>query len=432
MSFLGVLRHLLRGKRFRELFTVRVTSQFGDGVFQIALASYVLFSPEEQADAASIAGAVASVLLPFSVVGPFAGVILDRWDRRLTLARFNMARAVPVLCAASVVAAGGSNALLFSVVIVAFGLNRFLLAGLSASLPRVVDRADLVMANSVTPTSGTIAYMCGLGAGATVRQLLAGSDRGRDVLVIVIGASIYAIAGLLALRIPRRHLGPDVDEVRSSLRHEIAEVARGLVAGIRHLRERRQAGYALGVIAAHRFWYGLVTVATVLLYRNTFEPDDSDAALAALSVALLASGLGYFAAAILTPIATARIGPRGWILSLLGLGAVIEVFPAMLYTQTAIVATAFLIGLSAQGVKICVDTLVQTHVDDAFRGRVFSIYDVLFNLAWVSAAAVGALVIPTDGKSYALLAGASAGFLVAALAYATLSRPLAEVDAGNG
>jgi MFS family permease len=420
MSFVAVLRHLLRGRRFRELFVVRVTSQFGDGVFQIALASYLLFSPEKQADAASLAAALSAVLLPFSVIAPFAGVFLDRFDRRLILARFNIIRTLPSLAAAAIVAWSGSDAALYTTVVIAFGLNRFLLSGLSASLPRVVDPADLVMANAVTPTSGTIAYMCGLATGAGLRGVPAGFDS--DVFVIVVAAVIYCAAGLLALRIPRRHLGPDLTDPRPNIWHELGEVVRGLVAGVRHLRERRQAGYALGAIGVHRFWYGLTTVATIVLYRNTFEPNDSDAAFAALSIAVLGAGLGYFAAAVVTPIATARLSPRGTIVALLALAAVTEVFPAALYTRPAIVIGAFFLGLSAQGVKICVDTLVQTHVDDAFRGRVFSIYDVTFNVAFVLAAVVGAAVIPPSGKSYGLLVTAAIGYLLTASVYGVLSR----------
>jgi MFS family permease len=424
MTFLAVLRHLLRGARFRELFAVRVTSQFGDGVFQIALASYLLFSPEKHTDAAGIAAALAAVLLPFSVIGPFAGVFLDRYDRRLILARFNIVRALPTIATAVIVAAAaadarGSKALVYVLVIVAFGLNRFLLAGLSAALPRVVDPADLLMANAVTPTSGTIAYMCGLAAGAGLRGIPTGIDH--DAPVIVVAAALYCGAGILALRIPPRQLGPDLAQPRPSLTHEIAEVARGLVAGTRHLYQRRQAGLALSAIAAHRLWYGLTTVATIVLYRNTFEPGDSDAAFAALSTAVLGAGVGYFAAAIVTPLATARLSPRRWIVVLLGLAAVVELFPAALYTQPAIVIAAFFLGLSAQGVKICVDTLVQTHVDDAFRGRVFSIYDVLFNVAFVIAALAAAWIVPPSGKSYGVLIACAAGYLATAVGYAASS-----------
>ena len=81
-----------------------------------------------------------------------------------------------------------------------------------------------------------------------------------------------------------------------------------------------------------------------------------------------------------------------------------------------------MLGLASQGIKICVDTLVQTGVDDAFRGRVFSLYDVIFNVAFVAAAAVGAAVLPADGKSYAVLGASRSATLVTALFYARVTR----------
>ena len=68
------------------------------------------------------------------------------------------------------------------------------------------------------------------------------------------------------------------------------------------------------------------------------------------------------------------------------------------------------------------DTLVQTHVDDAYRGRVFSLYDVIFNVAFVAAAAVAAAVLPDSGKSYAIIGVISVGYLLTALAYAHVTR----------
>jgi hypothetical protein len=76
------------------------------------------------------------------------------------------------------------------------------------------------------------------------------------------------------------------------------------------------------------------------------------------------------------------------------------------------------LGVASQGIKICVDTLVQTHVDDAFRGRVFALYDVIFNVAFVAAAAVAAAVLPESGKSYGVLAGVATGYLLTATWYA--------------
>ncbi len=411
------LRQLLAGARFRQLFAVRVTSQLGDGILQVALASYVLFSPERQPDAAAIAGALAAVLLPFSILGPIAGVFLDRWSRRQVLLLSNVIRLLPVLAVAVLVAADVSGTALFVAVLLAFSINRFFLAGLSAALPHVVERDELVLANSVMPTSGTIAFIVGLGLASVSRGVLPGGEP--DVVIVCSAALVYAAAALLTTRLPRDLLGPDFDPERPDVRRAVANVTRGLLAGLAHLRERRRAAYALGVIAAHRFCYGLSTVATILLYRNYFnDPADTDAGLAGLSIAILVSGLGFLTAAVVTPIVTARISPQRWIVVLLLAAAGCEVFPGALYTEPSLLVAAFVLGVSAQGVKICVDTLVQIGVDDAFRGRVFSVYDVVFNVVFVAAAAVGAVIVPSNGKSYGVVALIAVGYAATAAAYA--------------
>ena len=130
MTALRHLVHLLRGRWFRRLFAVRVASQLTDGVFQVALASYVVFSPERQPGPGAIASALAVVLLPFSVLGPFVGVLLDRWSRRQVLAWSNFARVAMVLVLAVAVHADVRGPVLFGLILACLSVNRFLLAGL--------------------------------------------------------------------------------------------------------------------------------------------------------------------------------------------------------------------------------------------------------------------------------------------------------------
>jgi MFS family permease len=106
-----------------------------------------------------------------------------------------------------------------------------------------------------------------------------------------------------------------------------------------------------------------------------------------------------------------------WVTALLVLAAVVQVLPGAFYTEPTLLVSAFTLGLVSQGVKISVDTLVQEWVDDAFRGRVFSFYDVIFNVAFVAAAAVSAVILPMDGKSYAALALIALGYAVTAAVY---------------
>ena len=423
MTALRHLVHLLRGQWFRRLFAVRVSSQLTDGVFQVALASYVVFSPERAPGPGAIASALAVVLLPFSVLGPFVGVFLDRWSRRQVLAWSNFVRVGLVAVLALAVHADVRGPVLFGLILTCLSVNRFLLAGLSAALPHVVDADDLITANALTPTAGTLAFLTGLAVGTGTRISWERLGVDSDVGVLAFAAVLYAVAGSLALRIPRDLLGPDLDRVQPAVREAVRHVARGLVDGLRHLGERRPAAYGLTAIGAHRFFYGISTVSLILLYRSYFHgPGETDAAFTELSVAVLVSGVGFVTAAVLTPIVTERVPQRTWVLGLLVGAAMTQIVPGALYTEPALLVSAFFLGLASQGIKIVVDTLVQTHVEDAFRGRVFSLYDVIFNVAFVAAAAVGAVALPDDGKSYVVLSAVAGGYLLTAAWYARVTR----------
>lgn len=111
---IGDLGDVLASRWFRRLFATRLVGQFTDGLVQAALATFVLFSPEREATAPRIAVAFAILLLPYSLIGPFAGVFLDRWRRRGVLVGANLALAECVALVALLVAAerdGGDLAL---------------------------------------------------------------------------------------------------------------------------------------------------------------------------------------------------------------------------------------------------------------------------------------------------------------------------------
>src|SRR4051794_2028482 len=154
-------RHLLERGDFRRLLTTRLLAQFGDGVFQAALAGTVLFNPERAADPVDVAAGFAVLLLPYSLVGPFAGVWLDRWSRRSVLVRANVVRAVLVALTAALIAAGIGGGPFYLCGLAVFSVNRFVLSALSAALPHTTDAPRLVSANALSTTSGAIATVVG-------------------------------------------------------------------------------------------------------------------------------------------------------------------------------------------------------------------------------------------------------------------------------
>ena len=143
MSVLGDLRVVAVHRDFRKLFTVRLVSQCGDGMFQAGLAALFFFSPERLATARDVAIAFAVLLLPFTVVGPFVGPLLDRWRRRQVLLIGNAIRVLLAVVLATLLVTVGVGAAVYVLALVTLGVNRFLLAALSAGLPRV-DRKSVV------------------------------------------------------------------------------------------------------------------------------------------------------------------------------------------------------------------------------------------------------------------------------------------------
>ncbi len=105
----GALREVVRGLDFRRLLRVRLSGQFADGLFQAALFSAVFFNPERATSAGQAAAAFATLLLPYSVVGPFAGVLLDRWRRQRVLQHGNVLRAAVVVVFAVLLAAARAD-----------------------------------------------------------------------------------------------------------------------------------------------------------------------------------------------------------------------------------------------------------------------------------------------------------------------------------
>jgi MFS family permease len=400
MSVMRDLRVLLRFQGFRRLLAIRLLSQGADGVYQVALATYVVFSPEKQTSAAAIASAMSVLLLPYSLVGPFAGVLLDRWRRRQVFLHGNLLRAV-LACATAVLMLSHVPDWLFYVsALCVTAVNRFVLAGLSAALPHVVDADRLVMANALSPTAGTLAATAGGGLAFLVRLAVADSD----AAVVLLGAALYLGSALVSLSLAPDLLGPDRESLPQPLGAVLVGTTRDLVAGVRHLAApaRREAAGALTAMTLMRFCYGALLVLLLMLCRYALAPDPKRG-LALLGLALGVSGAGFFAAAVVTPWAASRLGPGRWIVVCAAAAAVLEPSLGLPFAAVPMLVASFVLGLITQGAKISTDTIVQATVDDAFRGRIFSVYDVLFNVAFVGAAAVAALMLPPDGRSAALV-----------------------------
>jgi MFS family permease len=415
------VRHLLLRGDFRRLLATRLLSQFGDGVFQASLAGTVLFNPQRAAEPIDVAAGFAVLLLPYSLVGPFAGVWLDRWSRRQVLLRANVLRAGLVAVVAVLVLGGAAGPLLYAAGLAVFSVTRFVLSALSAGLPHTADEPSLVSANALSTTSGAVATVVG-GAAAVGLSRLGVTGDAVYAAVALSAAVPYLLAAAVVAGFAPASLGPDPDAGPD--RQTARGVVRGRVAGVRHARARPPVAAALLAIGGHRLCYGVLTLVTLLLYRNRFPAADGlfPGGLVGLGQTVAAGAVGTLLAAVATPEAVRRLGRRRWTTGLLAVGAVLQPALGLLFTPASTVAAGLVLGFVAQGVKICVDTTLQESVDDDLRGRVFSVYDTLVNVTYVTALLVAAVLLPPDGASVPALLAVAAGYALTAAGYARATR----------
>ena len=460
------LRDLAASRGLRILLATRLISQTGDGMVQVGLVTLFFFAPQNATSTGDVAAALVVMLLPFSVVGPFTGPFIDRFRRRSTLMTMNLVRAGLILATAVVMRGAGAGVVVYLLVLAALGVNRFLLATLAASLPHVVDADRLLTANSLVPTLGGAATAAGAVTGLLLRLTLPAGAQ--DVASLLTAVGLYVASAGVVSRLGRDELGPDwltrarsteggaagaagaagagsnpttpttagparsTGAVGAQRRSEPEDTARGLgttgtgttgtvrdlADAVRHLLSRRTPALALGVMGAYRLVYGLELVTIILASRNLLaDPADADAGLAVFGTLMGAMLAGHGLAVVLTPLAQERVSPPTWVVACLLGGSLGQVLLVAGHTREGMAAGLFVFGVGVQGAKIAVDTIVQTDTSDDYRGRAFSLYDVLFNAAECLAAGVAVLVMPDVGWSRGVQAALVAAVWVVAPAY---------------
>jgi hypothetical protein len=428
------LRGVLAGRDFRRLFATRLISQAGDGVVTAGVGTYVFFNATTFPSPAAGAAAFAVLYLPYSLIGPFAGVFIDRWARRQILVWSALLRSVFVALTAAFMALGNRGVALYIAVLLVLGVNRFFLSSLSAALPHVVAEDKLVMANSLSPTIGGISAIIG-GLVALGLNVATGNTERGAAITLLAGGGCYVAASLVAATMARDRLGPageDARAPRGRLRTELASVVAGLADGARHVIRRRGPAAALGVTGCFSFLFGPLFLMSILLYRNYFYRSSVSVAEGHFGALVVLSGIGYACAALVTPPVTRRLSKPAWITLLLAISAVVTLVLGETFSQPAYLAIGFCLYLTRQGVAICVVTILQEDVDDAYRGRVFAFYDMMFNAAYVAGAALSVVVMPADGHSPVLIALVAAGFAVVAAGYWLACRRGQSASGGSG
>jgi hypothetical protein len=274
---------------------------------------------------------------------------------------------------------------------------------------------NLISANALAVTGGSVWVVLGGGLGLGLRKIFdrfASADHS-DAFLIVAASFGYLIAALLTSLLAKAEIGPRPHEI---VKGSITQGFKEMREGFAFLKNHGDAARGIVAVAIHRGGLTALTLTALLLERNTFnDPADSSAGLAGLSFTLSIAAVGFVIGALIAPRGVTKIGRHRWMRLSITAASVSALLLVIDRNPVLLAATAFFTALCGQSLKVTNDALVQSKIDDYFRGRVFAVYDVVVNAAIVSSSLLAAWVLPLSGDSWLLPLVVSLAWAVAAI-----------------
>ncbi|MCI0633657.1 MAG: MFS transporter [Actinobacteria bacterium] len=380
-------REALRSHDFRRLFAIRLVSQSADGLFQVALIASIVFDPQEQSTALGFAIATLVVSLPFSILGPFTGVFIDRWSRRRILVVAPLLRAA--LAWLVLFDPLDAPVAFYAGALWVLSVNRFFLATAIAVVPRLVPHEDLLIANSMSVVGGTVALLAGVFVGGWIADLVGEGP------VVVLSMAQWVATSFIASRIRSPLVPHHLPE--APVRDELRRVVREFADGVARLAHTPRALGPITSISLNQMGQGIVLVLSLFVFRDRFEQD-----VGSFSNLIGAGGVGVLLGILTVGALEARFTKERIVAGAFAASGLTLVAVATTISGWSVLLASFAIGLTFAWMKIPVDTMVQEAIPDGYRGRVFAVYDVAYNVARVVASFLAIPMLNHLGEAWSV------------------------------
>ncbi|MEO8292111.1 MAG: MFS transporter [Actinomycetota bacterium] len=403
-GFFNTLFGVFSIRDYSVLMGVQFLVQAGQGVIQGAIGKSIAFGGEKGFDVSTVPSAdyllkvVLALYIPYSLVSPFIGVFIDRFQRRRVLAWANVITAVVVTAVAvgamlplgkdsSEANVGATVALVVGLLMIQ-ACVRVALAVKSAAIPDVLAGKDLLQGNALSQAGGALFQIVGI-AGALVGASLLPSW-----LVVIGGCGILIVATIVGMQLQHVETRPH----DSTFGQEARRVVSTITAGLREVASRPPAALGLSSFQMLRYQFWGFCLFTFALYAKNLV-QGGDASNLALGISGAGGFLGGALGLVLAQKWKDRVPPIRLLLSsMFALGVAVLVFGALV-SLAGFAALLFVGFFTFFMGKISADTIMQQAIPDDFRGRAFALFDIAYNLGFIVPALVLSFLWVEDSAS---------------------------------
>ncbi|MFA6349782.1 MAG: MFS transporter [Candidatus Omnitrophota bacterium] len=368
---------VLRSRNFFCLWLGQIISQVGDRLDQMALIAFVY--SRSPGSAYEIAKILSFTIIPVFLIGPIAGVYVDRWDRRKTLFICDFLRAALVLAIPVFLFYSKNLTWIYLIIFIVFSIGRFFVPAKLSIVPELVKKEDLLIANTLVNATGMIAAVLGFGvSGVIVEWLGARSGFFLDSLSFLIsGTLIFLIAKKYSIQRSNVKIGGReiVEVMRKSV---LAEIKDGILYFIKNKEIRFTAWMIFALWAA----LGSTYVVIIVFVQKTLHSATKD-----LGLLVMFLGIGLFAGSLVYGRFGQRLSHFKTIFSSLMLsGAMLIIFSVMVHQYPNFIVAAifaFLLGIAISPIMIATNTIVHNASSSSMLGKIFSSLEIVMHLGFL-------------------------------------------------
>lgn len=373
-------KSFIKNRDFLLLWIGQIVSQFGDRLNQMALIAFIF--KRAPGSTFELAKLMSITIIPVFIIGPIAGVYVDRWDRRKTMYICDLVRALLVFTIPFFLLNTKSMVPLYIVVFLIFCLSRFFVPAKLSIIPDLVQKEDLLLANSLVHTTGMIAAAMGFGIGGIIVEILGTKggfyfDAGT---FLVSGILIFFVSTRTGLRVKAKEvliIGREIVEV---IKKSVLQELRGVFG---FLRKQEKIKSILNILFMLWAALGSMYVVIIVFIQRVFTSVVKD--LGILAVFL---GCGLFFGSLIY----GRFGKKLsyfkaiffslFIAGLALIGFTITSYRFMNFQLASVLS--FVLGVSMSPIMIASNTLVHELTDTDMRGKVFTAIEIVVHFAFLS------------------------------------------------
>lgn len=375
-TFLMGFTEVLKNRNFFFLWLGQIISQLGDRLDQMALIALVhLRAPGSTLGIAKI---LSFTILPVFLIGPIAGVYVDRWDRRRIMYICDFLRAALVLTIPLFLFYGKSLGPIYLIIFIVFSIGRFFVPAKLSIIPQLVDNKDLLMANSLVNTTGMVAAILGFGiSGVVVEWLGAKGGFYLDSLSFLISAILISlITKKSVISMNLREVSREIVEViKKSVFQEVKE-------GILYFIKKKDIRFAAGVIFILWSALGAVYVVLIVFVQKTLHSATKD-----LGLLIMFLGIGLFLGSLVYGRFGQRLSHYKIIFSsLVTSGIMLVVFALTIHYYPYFLIAAivsFSLGLLISPIMIASNTIIHNVSENQMMGKIFSSLEIVMHLGFL-------------------------------------------------